>query len=230
MGEIPGDRAELGRLGRELRAQLVELAEELPPGGDLDLLRSGEPELVDRHEPPLHGCSTVVRGTRPEEVPAAHLILRAAGLLRAAGWDVAVPEARREGTEDEETEREYVLIARRPDGSRVEVRTNDRTSAVLYSGWAPAQDLREPEEFRWPEPVRTPRTLTSGHLLCYECDGLGACDCCGGRGWLPAEPHGRERCPQCFTRRVCPICRGAGELAVSRLSPYERGHYPELGE
>ncbi|MEU5382321.1 hypothetical protein [Kitasatospora cineracea] len=95
-------------------------------------------------------------------------------------------------------------------------------------GGSEAVDRREPVEFRPPEPVRTPGTVTPGFVLCYECDGLGACDRCGGRGWFPDAPPGRRRCPACFGRRVCPICRGGGELAVSDLSAYQRGYYPEL--
>ncbi|MEU3492092.1 hypothetical protein [Kitasatospora cineracea] len=96
------------------------------------------------------------------------------------------------------------------------------------SGGPEAVDRGEPAEFRGPEPVRTPGAVTPGFVLCYECDGLGACDQCGGRGWFPDAPPGRRRCPACFGRRVCPICRGGGELAVSDLSAYQRGYHPEL--
>ncbi|MEE1805542.1 hypothetical protein PUR32_04215, partial [Streptomyces sp. BE133] len=128
------------------------------------------------------------------------------------------------------TKRTYVLTARRPDGTRIEVRTGDHNSAVLYSGQTPALALREPADFQWPEPVRTPGTLTPGYVLCYECDGLGACHGCGGRGWVPSEPHGRSNCRQCGGQRVCPICRGGGQLAVSRLSPYQLTYYPKLSQ
>ncbi|WP_166028037.1 hypothetical protein [Streptomyces chilikensis] len=123
----------------------------------------------------------------------------------------------------------YDLTARHPDGNRIEVRVDAHGSTVLFLGQTPVTALYEPHEFRWPEPVRRSATLTPGHLLCYECDGLGACDCCGGRGWLPSEPHGRSRRPQCAARRICPICGGAGELGLSQLSPYQRTRYPELG-
>lgn len=77
--------------------------------------------------------------------------------------------------------------------------------------------------------MRTPETLTPGYVLCYECDGLGRCPGCGGRGWVLREPHRRKRCAECGTRQVCPICQGHGELSASSLSPYQRGYYPELG-
>lgn len=83
-------------------------------------------------------------------------------------------------------------------------------------------------EFEWPEPVRTPETVTPGYVLCYECEGLGWCPSCGGRGWLDDGAGGRKRCPECHTQGICPICQRAGQLAVSQLSPYQRGYYSEL--
>ncbi|WP_157597337.1 hypothetical protein [Streptacidiphilus rugosus] len=82
-----------------------------------------------------------------------------------------------------------------------------------------------PTPFRWPEPVRTPETLTPGYVLCYECDGLGWCPLCGGRG---SGSGTWGRCRECHARRVCPICQGGGQLATSELSSYQRGHYPDL--
>lgn len=85
-------------------------------------------------------------------------------------------------------------------------------------------------EFEWPDPVRTPETVTPGYVLCYECEGLGWCPSCGGRGWLDDGAGGRKRCPECHTTGSCPICQRAGQLAISQLSPYQRGYYPELPE
>ncbi|GAA4840090.1 hypothetical protein [Kitasatospora terrestris] len=223
MGEVPGAREELERYGCVLRAQLVELIEEVTPGADLGLLFLDEPEVVDWHEPPAHGYSTVFRGERPEGVGAHDAVARGARLLGSAGWEVTGP-----AEEIAPAARRCVVTALHPGGVRIEVRSGDGGPGVLYSGRTPAVALREAEEFRWPEPVRTPETVTPGFVLCYECDGLGACDCCGGRGWVPAEPHGRERCRACFARRVCPICQGAGQLAVSDLSTYQLGYYPGL--
>ncbi|MFB9573528.1 hypothetical protein [Streptomyces yanii] len=225
MGEIPGACEELERLGRALRAQLVELIDDLTPGADLGLLFLDEPNVADWHEPLRYSYSTLFRGERPEGLGAADIALRAAGVLGPAGWEIAGPQEEIDGAR-----RTYVLTACHPDGIRIEVRTGDHNSVVFYSGQTPAQALREPEEFQWPEPVRKPETLTPGYVLCYECDGLGACDCCGGRGWVPSEPHGRSNCRQCSRKRVCPICRGGGELAVAQLSSYQLGYYPELSQ
>lgn len=77
------------------------------------------------------------------------------------------------------------------------------------------------------EPVRTAETVTPGYVLCYECDGEGRCPRCHGAGWL--DTAGKKRkCPLCHAQRVCPICRGEGELAISDLSTYQLGYYPEL--
>ncbi|WAL68797.1 hypothetical protein ORV05_13830 [Amycolatopsis cynarae] len=225
MGEIPGAREELDRLGRSLRAQLVELINDLTPGADLGLLFLDWPGVADWHEPLRYSYSAVFRGDRPEGVGAAHVASRAASLFDPAGWNIAGPEEEIDGTK-----RTYVLTARHSSGTRIEIRTSDRSSSVLYTGSTPALALRELEEFQWPEPVRTPETLTSGFVLCYECDGLGACHECGGRGWVPSEPHGRGNCLQCGGKHVCPICRGAGQLAVSELSPYQLTYYPKLGQ
>ncbi|MEE1805320.1 hypothetical protein, partial [Streptomyces sp. BE133] len=139
MGEIPGVREELDRLGRALRAQLVELIDELTPGADLGLLFLDEPNVADWHEPLRYSYSAVFRGERPEGVGAADVASRAAGLLSPADWDIAGPQEEIGGTK-----RTYVLTARRPDGTRIEVRTGDHNSAVLYSGQTPALALREP--------------------------------------------------------------------------------------
>ncbi|MFJ5881302.1 hypothetical protein [Kitasatospora cineracea] len=183
----------------------------------------GVPEAVDRYEASSYRHSVAFRGERPAGAGAADALARAAGLLAAAGWEVAGPEEEAGGAV-----RRYVLTARHPDGNRIELRSDDGSPGVRYGGRTPAVVLREPAESRRPEPVRTPGTVTPGFVLCYECDGLGACDQCGGRGWFPDRPPGRRRCPACSGRRVCPICRGGGQLAVSDLSAYQQGYYPEL--
>ncbi|MET8575992.1 hypothetical protein [Streptomyces sp. NPDC005012] len=243
MAELPGARVELELLADDLRERIGELAERLTPGADLGMLFPREPSVVDRHEPPGFRYTVMARGRRPGGLGAPALVAHAADLLGRLDWDVTDREGDAEdakaGTDAEAgtdgraalsggTGHRHVLTARHPDGSVIEVRVDAGGPTVLYIGRTPVVALYEPEEFRWPEPVRTPGTVTPGHLLCYECDGLGACACCGGRGWLPDEPHGRSRCPECATRRVCPICRGAGQLPVSLLSPYQRTMYPEL--
>ncbi|MEV6771259.1 hypothetical protein AB0N05_21830 [Nocardia sp. NPDC051030] len=220
MGEIPGARAELDRLGGALRAQLVELISELTPGTGLDLLFLDEPTVVDWHEPLKYRYSTDFRGARAAEVGAAEVARLGAGRLAAAGWTVSqAPEADGSGT----------VVTGTRDGMSIEIRVAEHVPNVLFSGRTPAMALFTPS-FEWPAPVRTPENLTPGYVLCYECDGLGRCPECGGRGWLPDEAAGRVKCPECLGRRVCPICRDAGELAISQLQPFQRGYYPELGK
>jgi hypothetical protein len=222
MGEIPGAREELDGLGRALRAQLVELIIDLTPGSDLGLLFLNDLRVADWHEPLRYHYSAVFRGERPASVSGAEIASRASALLGSAGWEVATSE------ENDGAKRRGMVIGRH-DGGSIEILVGDHTSAVLFSAQTPALALRTPEEFQWPEPVRTPDTLTPGYVLCYECDGLGLCPGCGGRGWLPSEPHGRTNCRECHRERVCPICRGGGELAIFQLTPFQQGYYPELG-
>ncbi|MFG2563645.1 hypothetical protein [Streptomyces sp. NPDC048496] len=221
MGDIPGAREELDRMGRALRAQMVELITDLTPGSDLGLLFLDWPTVADWHEPLRHHYSALFRGERPASVSAADLASRAAALLGPAGWEIAA-------SEENDGAKPWSLVTGRQDGSSIEVRVGHHTSAVMFSGQTPALALRAPEEFQWPEPVRTPETVTPGYVLCYECDGLGECPGCGGRGWVPDQARGRTNCPECRRGRVCLICRGSGQLAVSQLSPYQRGYYPEL--
>ncbi|WP_328318178.1 hypothetical protein [Streptomyces sp. NBC_00388] len=223
MGDIPGAREELDRLGRALRAQLVVLIADLTPGSDPGLLFLGEPAIVDWHEPLRLRYSALFRGERPVNVSAAGLASRAAALLRSAGWEVAVPE-------ENDGVRRHGVVTGRLDGSCIDIRAGDHTSAVMFEGRTPAMVLHTPQQFPRPDPVRTPGTVTPGYVLCYECDGLGACPGCGGRGWVPDRTRGRTDCPECHRGRVCVICRGPGQLALSRLSPYQRGHYPESGQ
>ncbi|MEU6580749.1 hypothetical protein [Nocardia sp. NPDC046763] len=214
MGDISGAREELDRLGAALRAQLVELITDLTPGTGLSLLFLDAPTVVDWADPPRYHYSGLIRGQRPATVPAADLVERAAALLAAAGWEV--------GTE--EVEAGAVVVTGHRQGNSIEVRVSGRSSSVMFSGQTPALALSGPGEFRRPDPVRTPETLTPGYVLCYECDGLGACPECNGRGRL-SNGH---ICPECNGGRFCPICRGAGQLAVSELSPFQRTYYPEL--
>ncbi|MFE3188735.1 hypothetical protein ACFXHA_06970 [Nocardia sp. NPDC059240] len=79
-----------------------------------------------------------------------------------------------------------------------------------------------------PEPARTSETVTPGFVLCYECDGVGRCPRCDGAGWLTDDTGEKRKCPVCHAHRVCLICRGDGQLAISRLSRYQRGYYPQL--
>ncbi|MEV7188751.1 hypothetical protein [Kitasatospora sp. NPDC093102] len=80
-----------------------------------------------------------------------------------------------------------MVTGRHDNGCTIEIHVANDEDPVpppeaWFSGRTPAMALREPEEFRWPEQIRTVETVTSGHVLCYECDGLGRCPECGGRG------------------------------------------------
>ncbi|MFD7321560.1 hypothetical protein ACFV9D_10835 [Streptomyces sp. NPDC059875] len=223
MGAIPGAREKLDRLGRALHAQLVELINDLTPGSDLRLLFLDEPSIVDWHEPLRYRYSTSsFNGELPANVGATDIVSRAAALLGSAGWEVATSQENVGG-------RSWMVVTARRDGNSIEIRVGDHVPVVWFSGLTPAIALNEPEEFQWPEPVRTAETVTPGYVLCYECDGLGWCPGCGGRRWVRDEARGRKNCGECHRDGVCPICRGAGELAISALSPYQEGYYPELG-
>ncbi|MFB8241514.1 hypothetical protein ACFC58_33770 [Kitasatospora purpeofusca] len=213
-------REELDRLGRSLREQMVVLITDLTVRVHLRRLSIGEPKVADESDPSRYRCSAVYQGDRPASVTAAGTASRAVSLLRAAGWEVTVSQ------EDDDGLLWTVVVAHR-DGSTVRVLTSDDTPAVAFRGQTRALVLHPPE----PAPERTPETLTPGYVLCYECDGLGRCPGCGGRGWVlrtPGPSGRRSRCAECATRKVCPICRGAGQLAIFDLSTYQRGYYPEL--
>ncbi|MFE7597831.1 hypothetical protein [Streptomyces sp. NPDC057494] len=221
MDQTSNAREELDRLGRSLRRQLVELISDLTLRVHLRRLSLDEPKAADPHEPLRHHYATGYQGNRPANVTAAETAARAISRLRAAGWEVTASQ------EDDDGILWTVLVAHR-DGNSIRILTSDATPAVVFRGQTPALALHPPQPVQPPEPVRTPETLTPGYVLCYECDGLGRCPGCGGRGWVLREPHRRHRCAECGTRQVCPICQGHGELSVSSLSPYQRGYYPEL--
>ncbi|WP_327063747.1 hypothetical protein OG715_01990 [Kitasatospora purpeofusca] len=231
-------REELDRLGRSLRAQMVVLITDLTVRVYLRRLDLDEPKVADARDPSRYHCSAVYQGDRPAGVTAAGTADRAGSLLRAAGWAVAVSQ------EDDDGMLWTVVLAHR-DGSTIRVLASEDTRAVAFRGQTPALVLcppqpagqlepepePEPEPEREPGPERRPETVTPGYVLCYECDGDGRCPGCGGRGWVlrtPGRSEGRRRCGECGTTRVCPICRGAGRLAISRLSTYQRGYYPDL--
>ncbi|MFJ8013901.1 hypothetical protein [Streptomyces sp. NPDC096339] len=216
---------ELDRLGRSLRRQLVSLITDLTVRVHLRRLTLDEPEVADPREPLRYHYATVYQGNRPENATAAETASRAMSLLRTAGWDVTTSQEQDDGI------RWTVVVAHR-DGNRIRILTSEDTPAVAFSGQTPALALAlaldPPQPVQWPEPVRTPEAITPGYVLCYECDGLGWCPECGGRGWVLGRSHHRSRCSECGTRRVCPICRGEGELHAGSLSPYQQGYYPGL--
>ncbi|MFE4800007.1 hypothetical protein ACFRFL_34530 [Streptomyces sp. NPDC056708] len=221
MDETSKARDELDRLGRSLRGQLVALITDLTIRVHLRRLSLDEPKVADRREPLRYHYSTVYQGNRPATATAAETASRAAFLLRAAGWDVTASQ------EDDDGMLWIVVVAHRV-GNGIRILTSDDTPAVVFRGQTPALALCPPQPVQQPEPVRTPETITPGYVLCYECDGLGWCPGCGGRGWVLGQPHRRSRCKECGTTKVCPICRGEGQLNASSLSPYQRGYCPGL--
>ncbi len=229
-------REELDRLGRSLREQMVVLITDLTVRVHRRRLAFGEPKVADGSDPSRYHCSAMYQGNRPASATAAGTASRAVSLLRAAGWEVTVSQ------EDDDGRLWTVVLAHR-DGSTIRVLTSDDTPAVVFRGQTPALVLRPPqpvgqsatapEPVHEPEPERTPETLTPGYVLCYECDGAGRCPGCGGRGWVMRTSglsERRSRCSECATRKVCPICRGAGQLAIFDLSTYQRGYYPGLDQ
>lgn len=132
MGEVPGARAELDRLGNVLRTQLLTLIAELTPDADRTLLFLDEPTPVDPEDPRAHHYSTTFRGKRPDSVTAPDTIRQAASLLANSGWEVS-----------ESREVNRTLIAAYRSGCTIEVRVPDHTPTILYSASTPAIALPE---------------------------------------------------------------------------------------
>ncbi|MEU8517330.1 hypothetical protein AB0C76_38015 [Kitasatospora sp. NPDC048722] len=220
MDKTSGIREELDRLGRSLRGQMVGLITDLTVRVHLCRLSLDEPKVADRSDPPRHHYAAEYQGNRPAGATAVGTASRAAFLLRTAAWDVTVSREHDDG-------RLWTVVVAHRDGNEIRVLTSDDTPAVVFRGRTPALALCPPQPVEEPEPVRTPATVTPGYV-CYECDGLGRCPGCAGRGWVPSRKRPRSRCGECGTTMVCPICRGGGELAASGLSEYQRSHYPEL--
>ncbi|MEU4699314.1 hypothetical protein [Nonomuraea dietziae] len=218
MAEIPGAKAELERLGRLMRAQMLDLVARLTPEAEVFPQKLGHPSVADWHEPLRFTYGMTSRGARPDTVPPAEMAQRAAEVLATAGWAVAV---------EEEVADAYCVTGRSED-VMIRVRVSTVSDVMLYIAETPKMALATPEPFTRPEPLRTVDTLSPGHVLCYECDGLGWCRCCYGRGWIPDSERGRRRCRECHQGRACPICRGAGEKYAADLQDDERGQYPEL--
>ncbi|MFD3870332.1 hypothetical protein [Streptomyces sp. NPDC058623] len=209
---------ELERLGLLMHEWVRELVVRLTPEAMVWPEGLGEPAVSDWHEPLQFHHTMTFRGARPETVTPAEMGQRAGEALAAAGWAV----------EEEVTEAH--LVTGRRDGVVIRIRISVISDVVLYQARTPSIAFYTPEVFVKPEPVRTLDTLSRGYVLCYECDGLGWCSSCWGRGWVPDVERGRRRCRECHQDRVCPICRGAGEKHAATLQYYERGHYPELSE
>ncbi|MFD4261804.1 hypothetical protein ACFWR9_30340 [Streptomyces sp. NPDC058534] len=211
MAQIPGASEKLDRLGRILRARMVELIGGLTPGSDLGSLLFSGPRVVEWREPLRHEYWAQFRGERPASVRPAEAASRAAVLLDSAQGEVA------ESQENDGPKRWYVVTGRQ-DGSGIEVRVSGHTPTVVFTGRTPAMLLYGPQEFRWPEPVCTPETVSPGYVLCYECEGLGACPGCGGHAPRPSPRAAGTPAASCATRNVSACSAGAPVSYTSQTS------------
>ncbi|WP_278264898.1 hypothetical protein [Nocardia sp. AG03] len=222
MAEVPGAEQELRALGRTLLAQVRAVAARVTPDAPIpDSALPDAPEVAEWTDPPryrfrLRAQTALASGAAPEDA-----VRRGAEALSAAGFEIA--EEHRAGTVAAR-----IVVTGTGDGFRIEVRVWPATGDVVYAGLTPTLALGPPRAAELPEPVRT--VAEPGHVLCYECDGLGWCPACGGNGWVLDERGHRRLCPECHQQRVCPICRGAGQLQIARLRDTERAFYPELAD
>ncbi|MFE7717979.1 hypothetical protein ACFU44_02935 [Nocardia rhizosphaerihabitans] len=222
MAEMSGAEPELRRLGESLLAQVRSIAALVTPAAVIpDSALPAAPEVAEWTDPLRYRFSLRAQTALPAEVPADEAVRRTVEAFAAGGFDIA--EERRAGTVAAR-----IVVTGNRDGFRIDVRVWPETGDVVYAGATPALALRAPQTTELPEPVRTRATVEPGHVLCYECDGLGWCPACGGRGWVLDHAGVRQPCPECREQRVCPICRGAGQLQIARLRPAERAFYPEL--
>ncbi|MFK0257093.1 hypothetical protein [Streptomyces sp. NPDC090445] len=230
MGEIAGARDRLHREAEAVRGCLRALAEQLTPGQEPGFAVSRKPFRDGGTAPATYHHAFIERVEAREARPPRNayepgLAARAAAVLLAAdGWDTGGQQPDAEG-------REVRGVLR--GGAWVRVCVSAHRSSVLYEGRTADVALYEPEPHVQPEPSATPETLWAGHELCHECDGLGWCPACEGEGWVlggrpgwgagsrPRDPNRLGRCPLCSTRRICPICNGAGQVRAGS-DPYER--------
>lgn len=199
---------------------LRSLAARLTPGQVPEFTVPDEPFMDTGTEPPtyLHTVSNRVRAQDARPARAAYapdLAARAVALLSADGRQATeqIPEPRHASW--------GVVVTGRRDGREITVSVARDRDTVRYLGRTPALALYAQVPHVRPEPVVTERTLLPGRSLCEECDGLGLCPLCEGRGWVldglpgwgggPRDPHRLGRCPECLTQRVCPTCSGAGQ-------------------
>ncbi|TDB91552.1 hypothetical protein E1091_13690 [Micromonospora fluostatini] len=224
MVEIPGARAELENAFRILYANMLYLARALEPDQEPDDALLPEPAVLDRREPLRHAYQVTLSLLATKQPCAAHAVDRGGLLLAEDGWSVETatgPTGRRAvGRRDG-----FVITVSAPDGEHTACRLGE---GFAITGETPHVLLHEPVEFVPPEPCVTAETLPAGALLCYECDGLGWCPCCLGRGFVLDDDRRRQRCPCCFTRQVCLICEGAGLKWIHMMSWWAREQYPEL--
>ncbi|MFD8595864.1 hypothetical protein ACFV1L_12735 [Kitasatospora sp. NPDC059646] len=201
--EIPGARAELRRRGERLFAEFAALLETLVPGLAPVVDLPEHPDITAFGNPPTFAYHRQVAFDRTPNDPG--LLARAQAAL--ADWQVTV-----ERTESGST----VLHAWR-DGMTLRLHLNPVRGLTLCRADLEPMALHLPEVFVRPEPLLAPEDVRAGHELCPECEGLGWCDRCWGRGWTMGgvtwggRTDGQVCCGDCLGSRACPFCRGAGQ-------------------
>lgn len=210
-------RRQLDSAGERLRDELSWLAARAVPGTAAETVLLSGPAVVDWHRPVSYRyeASTRVLGSGYD----AAVIDRASAALDGAGWTVTVTRS------DDGTGQ--TTVTGEKDGFQLRVDAQEGYAGTVFTGTTPASALETAAESA-PEPVATPDTLGPDEVLCYECDGLGWCPACYGRGWMPDGLTGRHRCRECLGTKVCPVCRGDGKLAMELLTAADLAHYPAL--
>ncbi|MEV6273926.1 hypothetical protein [Nocardia sp. NPDC051832] len=218
MTEIEGVRQWLDSAAEFLRGQMRWFGAQLVPGTDPHVVIPKHPGQVDRSDPPRHRFEALANLVCSPDPARAD---RAAHILHAAGWAVQVQR---------DPEHPAVVTVRGDqEGYRLQARIEDGYEGIVLLGQTPEIQLYQPDPpAAPPAPAVTPGTVGPGAVLCYECDGLGLCPTCHGRGSVPGGPSGRHRCRTCLGARVCPICGGAGELRIADLSDADRAQYPQI--
>ncbi|MFI6055279.1 hypothetical protein ACIBCO_34975 [Streptomyces violascens] len=186
MDQTSKARNELDRLRQSLRRQLVTLITDLTIRVHLRRLSLDEPKIANRLQPLHHHYATEYQGKRPASSTAAETASRATSALRSAGWIVTASQENDDGIL-------WTVVTAHRDGNDIRVLTSDDTPTVVFHGRTPTLALCPPQPAHQPEPVRAPQTTAPGHVICYECDGLGRCPGCQGRGWVPGRPNQKRR-------------------------------------
>ncbi|MFI7005200.1 hypothetical protein [Streptomyces sp. NPDC050145] len=205
--EIAGARQELRRSVEELARHMERFASELVPGSapglsGFDDLWTDDPWTPDGRYQSLSG-----RLPLPAEAlgPDSGFPERVGSVLAAAGWTTGSGAGEPESVRT----RYAAIVSGTRDGFEIQFRLSAR--AVDLYGRTPVTRL-----YTWvsPEPVVTARTVSRGHELCPECEGLGRCPTCEGRiVFLRSGSYTgyRSGCPDCHGDNVCLVCRGVGQ-------------------
>ncbi|RKE21770.1 hypothetical protein [Streptomyces sp. TLI_171] len=202
--EIPGARAELRRRGEQLFAEFAALLAELAPGQAPPAALPEHPDIVAWGNPLSFAHYRQVAFDRPPNDPG--LPARAEALL--ADWQLT----------RERSESGAVVLHAQRDGLKLRLHFHPRRGLTLCRAETEPMVLHRAEEFVRPEPLLSPGDVRPGWELCPECEGLGRCEECWGRGWTTGgvtwvigPTEGRATCRECRGGRACPICRGAGQ-------------------